>query len=31
MNGGKRLLETISYATVPIAAAIRGSCLGAGL
>lgn len=27
---GKELLQAITYATIPIAAAIRGSCLGAG-
>ena len=31
LDGGKRLLEALSEATVPVAAAIRGSCLGAGL
>lgn len=31
MNEGKALLETLSFATVPILAMIRGSCLGAGL
>jgi enoyl-CoA hydratase len=31
LNAGKALLEVLSYATVPVLAAIRGSCLGAGL
>lgn len=31
LNQGKKLLGTIASAPVPIAAAIRGSCLGAGL
>jgi len=31
LSRGKKLLEAISFATVPVIAAIRGSCLGAGL
>lgn len=31
MNQGKKLLQVISQATVPIIAVIKGSCLGAGL
>lgn len=30
MDEGKQLLNIISFATVPVAAAIRGSCMGAG-
>ncbi|HMD67332.1 MAG TPA: enoyl-CoA hydratase/isomerase family protein [Chitinivibrionales bacterium] len=31
LDKGKALLDIIRYATVPVAAAIRGSCLGGGL
>lgn len=31
MEKGKQLLDIIRYATVPVVAAIRGSCLGGGL
>lgn len=31
LDRGKELLEAISFAPVPVLAAIRGSCLGAGL
>jgi enoyl-CoA hydratase/carnithine racemase len=31
LGRGKSLLETLSFATVPVVAAIRGQCLGAGL
>ena len=31
MNAGKRLLNIIRFAPVPVLAVIRGSCLGAGL
>jgi enoyl-CoA hydratase len=31
LDAGKKLLEALSFATVPVLAAIRGSCLGAGL
>ena len=31
LEAGKALLDEISFATVPVAASIRGSCLGAGM
>lgn len=31
MEKGKQLLDIIRYATIPVVAAIRGSCLGGGL
>ena len=31
LNEGKQLLNLLSHATIPLVAAIRGSCLGAGL
>ena len=31
LGDGKRLIEALTYATVPLVALIRGSCLGAGL
>lgn len=31
LGRGKELLELLAFATVPVVAAIRGSCLGAGL
>ncbi|MCP4640427.1 MAG: enoyl-CoA hydratase/isomerase family protein [bacterium] len=31
LDEGKRLLDLFRYATVPVIAAVRGSCLGAGL
>lgn len=31
LDAGKKLLKALSFATVPVLAAIRGSCLGAGL
>jgi enoyl-CoA hydratase len=31
MDNGKALLNTITFSTVPVAAVIRGACLGAGL
>lgn len=31
LDKGKALLDIIRYATVPVAAAVRGSCLGGGL
>jgi enoyl-CoA hydratase/carnithine racemase len=31
LDKGKALLDIIRYATIPVAAAIRGSCLGGGL
>lgn len=31
LDEGKKILQTIADSTVPVAAAIRGSCLGAGL
>ena len=31
LDQGKALLETLSFATIPVIALIRGSCLGAGL